>query len=191
MYSSAHDNTETINNNVKKQSDIRDIFELILKTVIILLILLTFVFRFCNVIGDSMCNTLEDGQHLIVSNVFYKPKENDIIVFHQTGYVNEPIVKRVIATGNKWVKIDYDACLLYVSDDEIFDSNDIVDESSYVYFDTGSYHSQGTYTVYVPKGYLFVMGDNRNNSLDSRSSLIGLVDEKTVIGKVIFAFPTL
>ena len=136
--------------------------------------------------GDSMNVTLLDGEKLVIYNFLYTPKENDVIVFHQTGTLNEPCVKRVIATGDKWVKIDYDAQTLYVSDDAVFTDEDIVDESSHAYFDNGKYDNKGTLEIYVPKGYLFVMGDNRNNSTDSRSNMIGLVDEKTVLGKVIF-----
>ena len=174
------------NKKSQPSSSLYEWFDSILKAIIIILILLAFVFKLCTVVGDSMLNTLHEGEKLIISNLFYSPKENDIIVFHQTGDLNEPCVKRVIATGNKWVKIDYDSSTLYVSDDDIFDEGDIVDESSYAYFDIGRYKMKGTLETYVPKGYLFVMGDNRNNSTDSRSSIIGLVDEKTVLGKVIF-----
>lgn len=135
-----------------------------------------------------MNNTLYNNERIVISNFLYTPKENDIIVFHQTGEIlNEPCVKRVIATGNKWVKIDYDNKILYVSSDNIFNEDDIVDESTYAFFDTDNYrHQSGIYEIYVPEGKLFVMGDNRNNSLDSRYSSIGLIDEKTVLGKVIF-----
>lgn len=169
-----------------RSSELYEWFDSILKALLIILILITFVFRLCTVVGDSMLNTLHEGEKLVISNLFYTPKENDIIVFHETKNLQEPCVKRIIATGNKWVKIDYDTATLYISDDEVFTNEDIVDESSYAYFDIGRYKLSGTLETFVPEGYLFVMGDNRNNSTDSRFQTIGLVDEKTVLGKVIF-----
>ena len=65
----------------------------------------------CTVVGSSMTPTLINGEKVIISNLFYEPKENDIIVFHQTGALNEPIVKRVIAPENRFIKIDYDKCI--------------------------------------------------------------------------------
>ena len=162
-----------------------DVFDIVIKALIVILILITFGIKMCTVVGDSMLNTLHNDEKLIISNLFYSPREGDIIVFHQTGTFNEPVVKRVIATSGKWIKIDYDNMITYVSDDEIFDESDIVDESSYAYFDSGRYDLSGSYKVFVPKGYIFVMGDNRNNSTDSRFPQIGLVDERTVLGRVI------
>lgn len=172
--------------NQEPSSSLYEWFDSIIKALIIILILLTFIFRVCTVVGDSMIDTLHDGEQLVIYNFLYTPKENDIIVFHQTGdYLNEPCVKRVIATGDKYVRIDYNNGTLFVSDDEIFTDEDIIDESSYAYFDSGEYDAGGVYEVYVPEGHLFVMGDNRNNSLDSRSELMGVIDEKTVLGKVL------
>ena len=158
----------------------------IIRAIIIITFILTFLAQTCTVVGNSMLNTLHDGEKLIISNLFYTPKENDIIVFHQTGALNEPVVKRIIATENKWVRIDFNRGVLYVSEDDVIDESDIVDESTYAYLDVGEYKMKGIKEYYVPDGHVFVMGDNRNNSTDSRSEYIGFVDKKTILGKVIF-----
>ena len=140
----------------------------------------------CTVIGTSMMGTLEDGDRLIISNLFYEPEQFDIIVFHHLGSLNEPLVKRIIATENQWIKINSIEGKIYVSDDEIIDESDLIDESAYVYLDSGYYRSYYNQTHQVPEGHVFVLGDNRNNSLDSRSSEIGFIDTRTIIGKVVF-----
>ena len=158
----------------------------LLRAIIVIVFVLTFVCQTCTVVGNSMQNTLQDGEKLIISNLFYKPRANDIVVFHQTGSLNEPVVKRIIATENHFVRIDFDKKIVYVSTDRSFDESDIIDESSYAYLDIGKYKMSGVRDYEVPQGYVFVMGDNRNNSTDSRSDQIGVVDERTILGKVIF-----
>ena len=96
----------------------------IIRALIIIIFILAFVGQTCTVVGNSMLNTLHDGEKLVISNLFYTPKENDIIVFHQTGALNEPVVKRIIATENKWVRIDFDRGLVYVSTDDFIDETD-------------------------------------------------------------------
>ena len=161
--------------------------EIFVFAAVVVILLLTFGFRLCVVDGPSMNNTLADGERLLVSDLFYTPKQGDIIVFHQTGEGrNKPIVKRVIATEGQYIRIDYVEQKLYVSDDEIIDENDLVNESAYVYFNNNRWNSSvALYEDQVPEGHLFVMGDNRNDSLDSRSDEIGFVDARRVLGKVI------
>ena len=175
-------------------SELIEYVEIFVFSVCVVLLVFTFALRVCRVDGDSMNNTLIDKEILLISDVNYKPKQNDIIVFHQTSDVyiqyNKPIVKRVIATEGQYVKINYDQGLVYVSDDNVFDENDILDESAYIYLDNGKWDLSGVLEKYVPEGYVFVMGDNRNNSADSRISEIGLVDERRILGKVLLrVFP--
>lgn len=164
---------------------ISGIFETLIPALIGVMVISLLLFKVCTVNGSSMRNTLYDGQRLVISDLFYTPSEGDIVVFHQTGSLNEPLVKRVIAVGGRWVKLDFDRGLLYVSDDDVFDEGDLVDESGYIYLDGGSYSASGVQVWQVPEGYLFVMGDNRNHSLDSRSAAVGFVDERSVIGRVV------
>lgn len=187
----------------KKQNfaaSLYDIVEMFVLAAVFVILLLTLFFRLCKVDGPSMNKTLYDGENLVVSNLFYTPKQGDIIVFHQTNGVrnaastldrfNEPIVKRVIATGGQYVKIDYAAKRVYVSDDETFEESDLLDES-YAYFSGNVWRQTSTVTEYhVPEGFLFVMGDNRNNSADSRYTEIGFVDERRVLGRVLFKLPS-
>lgn len=181
----------------KKQSQERRIaaafeyVEMFVFTVAIVILLLTFVFRICQVSGPSMNNTLLHGERLLVSNLFYTPDTGDIIVFHQTSETsdvfNEPIVKRVIATEGEFVKIDYAANKVYVSSDEVFTEDEVLNESTYLYLSNGAWKeaNKAPDVWEVPEGHLFVMGDNRNVSADSRYYEIEFVDERRVLGKVL------
>ena len=176
---------ETKNENSNKiNSFVWEIFDTIIKALILILMVLTFCFKMCTVVGSSMENTLHNGERLIITSLDKNLKPGDIIVFHETNFLDEPVVKRIIATGNHWVKIDFDNAIVYVSEDEFFDETDIINDG-YAYLDVGYYRTTGVQTTFVPEGYLFVMGDNRNNSIDSRSKEIGVIDARTVLGKVI------
>lgn len=144
-----------------------------------------FLVRTCTVIGDSMKDTLINGDPLIVTDILYTPERGDIIVFHQTGSeegdYNEPIVKRVIGVEGDTVKVEHfsDGMRVTVTDS---DGNVSVLEEDYIRYDYPSYHNSETY---VEEGTVFVMGDNRSHSGDSRSLKIGLVDTRRILGKVV------
>lgn len=137
-----------------------------------------------------MLNTLYNSETLIVSDILYNPERGDIIVFHQTGDqpgdLNEPVVKRVIATEGEWIDIEVNNNRLTVT---IYDSNkenpQILDEDYANYLMGTGYYRYTNYPIQVPEGCIFVMGDNRGNSLDSRSDSIGFVDVRRVLGKVV------
>ena len=138
-----------------------------------------------------MEQTLSDGERLMVVGIGYEPKQGDIIVFHQTdrvyGRFNEPIVKRVIATEGQWVDIDRHTKTVTVYD-ENRENPQVLDESAYRYLDSGEWTAnwEMRFPVQVPENCVFVLGDNRNNSSDSSTeSVIGFVDERRILGKVV------
>ena len=133
-----------------------------------------------------MENTLRHGEKLITSNLFYTPERGDIVVFHQTspnenGF-NEPIVKRVIGVPGDTVKINYQTWTVTVTD---ADGNVTVVDEPYRKVVDGNPYSSMPVSVYVEEGTVFVMGDNRNHSADSRDARIGLVDQRRILGKVV------
>ncbi len=152
----------------------------------IVVLCLSFVFRLVEVEGTSMNDTLENGDKVIVTNLFYAPHNNDIVVIsHGTKYP-EPIIKRVIAVEGQTIKLDYENDKIYVEGVEL-------EESSYVKGTTFSGKFGDKYlpldednSFVVPEGKIFVMGDNRQVSLDSRYAEIGLIDVDSVIGKAQF-----
>ena len=138
-------------------------------------------FRTVVVVGPSMNNTLVDGDRLVLlSNSLYKqPKQGDIIVASKDSFRGgECIVKRVIATEGQWVSFDATTGVIMVD-------GRVLDESDYLSI-IPHYNNQKSFSKQVPEGKVFVMGDNRDNSLDSRSEQIGLIDDRENLGKAIF-----
>lgn len=138
------------------------------------ILIFVFVGRVIGVDGHSMNNTLLDGERLVVSNLFYKPKQGDIVVLTKYSFMEEPIVKRVIAVEGQTIDIDFDTGMVRV-DGEIL-QEDYIAAPTHRYYDV-------TFPQTVPEGCVFVMGDNRNASNDSRNSSLGMVDTRCIMGR--------
>lgn len=154
-----------------------DFVSIIMSSFIIIAVVFTFAFRLVGVDGESMTNTLQHGDWLITVNKA-EYKYGDIVVVTQDTFFHEPLIKRVIATGGQTINIDYDLNKVYVDGVELNEpyirEDFMVKKSDYREF---------PYTV--PEGYLFCMGDNRNGSTDSRSHLVGPIDEREILGKAV------
>ena len=172
----------------KRFSGIIDYVELFVIAICVVILLFSFVFRTCNVDGSSMRNTLYNGETLIISDLAYTPKRGDIIVFHQNGDDKKPLIKRVIGVEGDTVTINFKTWEVVVTDKN---GNTSVLEEDYVYIQENRHHileqvNGGIATYTVPEGSVFVLGDNRNNSMDSTYNDVGFVDEDNILGKVLF-----
>lgn len=173
-------------NTVKERTDaVSSSFEwiqVLLIPLMIIIILMTFVFRIVNVDGSSMMNTLHDSDLVLVTNFLYEPENGDIVVISHGQEYATPIIKRVIAKAGQTVKIDYENNQVIVDGvaiDEPYIAEAMIDNPS---------ENNLEIPEVIPEGMIFVMGDNRNHSLDSRSQRIGLINETDVIGKAQFIF---
>lgn len=192
--------TEALSNEPKKKeslvSSLLEYVEILVLSVCAVLLIFTFGIRLCRVNGNSMLRTLHHSEMLVTASLA-EIEVGDIIVFHQTSdtYLrfNEPLVKRVIATEGQTVRIDYVEGKVYVDGvllDEpyisLLDGSNSVEIPYWTQIPGHSFNlSTGIFETTVPDGCYFVMGDNRNNSADSRSVEVGFVDTRRVLGKVV------
>ena len=173
-------------NEKQKRESGRDLYEWVqalVCSVLVVVVIFTFVIRLIGVDGHSMVPTLQNGDRLLVLNsmLFDDYKYGDSVVLRKDSFLEDPIVKRVIAVENQTVDIDFSTGSVYV--DGVLLKEDYINELTFL--------EEGTeFPLTVPKGSVFVMGDNRNHSSDSRDSRLGTVDTRYVIGKAVFlAFP--
>lgn len=155
-------------------------FEAVAVAVMVVLLVFTFVLRQVVVEGDSMLPTLSNGDRLIITHLFYTPNQGDIVVVNCEGEhkLNKTIIKRVIATEGQEVNIDFDNGVVTVDGAEL--------KEDYINALTTRNDGAFSYPVTVPEGCIFVMGDNRNHSTDSRNPEVGFLSVDDVLGKAFF-----
>ncbi|MCG8501755.1 MAG: signal peptidase I [Firmicutes bacterium] len=162
----------------QKTSMKQELFEWVQAIVIALVIALvirTFVFSLIKVNGQSMLPTLHHDDRLVVVKLMYEPKQGDIIILNPPDKQKGPFVKRIIATSGQNVDIDYEKHKVYVDGEVLQEDyvNELVMQRGDIQF-----------PVTVPEDHVFVLGDNRNNSRDSRYSDVGMIPYQFIIGKV-------
>ncbi len=178
--------TEKAEEAVEQQESMRvDLYEWIqslMTALVICMAIFIFIIRVIDVSGSSMFPTLHDGDKMLVSNLFYTPHAGDVVVFKTDRYDPErALVKRVIATEGQEISIDFDRGIVYI--DGLPVEEDYIAELTKTKLDF-----IGPQTV--PEGCMFVMGDNRNASTDSRKKEIGMVDQRMLLGRAYYViFP--
>lgn len=156
--------------------DVLDWVDSIVWAVVVLLLVFTFAVRVVRVDGDSMNYTLLDGEKLLISSLPYTPRHGDIVVTDAGTNYGKVIIKRVIGCPGDTIAIDFTSGVVYRNGEPL--------EEPYAAAPT--FLEEGTqFPVTVPDGKLFLMGDNRNVSLDSRSTELGLVDVRNIMGRVL------
>ncbi len=171
------------------KAELVDWMDVLAVSVVAVVLIFTFFFRVVTISGDSMKNTLLNEEKVIISNMFYTPEYGDIVVISRNtnNSLNpdeyaEPIIKRVIAVAGQTVDIDYEAGIVYV--------DGVALKEDYTRTLTTLKHDyEIDFPAYVPDNCIFVMGDNRNESLDSRSQFIGdngMIDTRYVLGKAVY-----
>ena len=167
-------------NKKKKQeenSDTYDWMQSVVTAFLFCVIVFAFFVRIIGVIGQSMEPTFHEGDSVIISRLFYEPKQGDIVVLRKLSFQEEPIIKRIIATEGQTVDIDFETGIVYVDDKPLAEPYTAEVTRMPLDFDG---------KITVPENSVFVMGDNRNHSTDSRSRSLGFVDERYIMGKVLF-----
>lgn len=160
--------------------------EVVVSALLAVVLIFTFAFRVATIVGGSMENTLIENEKIIITDWFYTPKAGDIVVISRNiennpdlSLNNGPIIKRVIATEGQTVDIDFSAGIVYV--DGVALDEPYTKTPTNVQYDV-------KFPVRVPEGHVFCLGDNRNESMDSRDTRIGnegMIDQRYILGRAV------
>ena len=176
---------------LRHRKDIFDWLDIVVSAVIAVIVIFCFLFRVVTIQGESMENTLYNNERVIITNMFYEAKQGDIVVISRnthnsaTEVTQGPIIKRVIATEGQYVDIDFVKGKVYVG----YDLANMVELDEPYTKTLTTRKADVDFPVYVDEGCVFVLGDNRNESMDSRYSSIGdngLIDTRYILGHAIF-----
>lgn len=164
-------------NKSKKIESIYDFVGIIVAALLSVCVIFTFFFKISTVVGESMENTLKNGNTVLISAINSDIEYGDVVVISQPNAYEKVLIKRVIAVGGQTIYFDRTSGKVVV-DGKQLDEPYIKENMEFTYSMTKAYT--------VPEGKLFVMGDNRNESADSRDVYIGMIDERYVVGKVFY-----
>lgn len=162
----------------RKGRELYDWVQALVYSVLAVVLVFTFLVRLIGVDGHSMVPTLQDQDRLLVitSLLDHTYRAGDVVVLRKASFLPEPIVKRVIATAGQTVDIDF-------ATGSVFVDGKLLDEP---YINELTLSEEGTkFPLTVPQGSVFVMGDNRNHSSDSRDSRLGTVDTRYILGRAV------
>lgn len=162
----------------KASAYIYSLFSMILILMVCVFVLFTFFLRLVSVSGDSMIPNIYHGEKIVVSDFMYTPDYGDVVVIGRTTETDNSIIKRVVGLPGDTVNINFETHMITVNGGVITEK----------YRTEGAISKRGdmTFPLNVPEGCVFVLGDNRNNSLDSRYTSVGFIKLDEITGKALF-----
>lgn len=182
-----------VNTEEKKRSELLDWLDTIVVSVVVVVLIFTFIFRMVGISGASMQDTLQSNDRVILYSAFYQPKVGDIVVVsrdyltNEDGTSPEPIIKRIIATEGQEVYLDYDNNQVYV-DGVALEEPYLSEDSMKTILTPGRIPIENPHTV--ADGCVFVLGDHRTVSKDSRTAEVGDIDKRYILGRAVLrVFP--
>lgn len=150
---------------------------MLVSAIIAVTFIFTFLFKISSVNGPSMLDSFHNGDRVFITAAGYQPKYGDVVIISQPNQYNEVLIKRIIAVGGQTVDVDATAGTVTVDGKVLYEP--------YIREQTLTPGNMN-FPLTVPEGYVFVMGDNRNHSTDSRYKSIGLIDERYIMGKAFY-----